>query len=443
MLGLLLTFALQLAPGFTEDMRQAARDLSPAYQGRASFLAVGDVESAEKVYLDALPPERVTAAHHYQMANAFVEEDPQFARVHFEKAFELAPDEPQILSAWAAQLHRAGRCESADEIYQRIVSGDWLARVQRVDCLVRLGRLSEAVEAWQWVSTNTPSLSKVFRAVPERIAAGEPRKQVRARLRRALAGGATQSIEELAFLDLVIENSSRRFEVDRLELEIDRQLIAAHLDPQSRRSRELWVVCDFWSALWERGFPAANEGEFPELFRPRMRELGWLEAGGDVPVHPLVARWATRALLESGLRKPGELLADWERALAARLEEGDAGAGDALLEIQRAAESPECARTEELLWSRAHELDAALALLDRRSGHVESGDALLRDALARFPNSAALCAVASECARREGKGESEALVREIAAGFQPPGAPELVDSAMTRLAVLLLAVRDR
>jgi len=178
-------------------------------------------------------------------------------------------------------------------------------------------------------------------------------------------------------------------------------------------------------------------GDLATAFGERVRELGWLEAGSDAPARPLVAQWATTALLESGLRKPGELLGDWERALTARLAEGETEAGLALLELQRAAGSPQVPETERLLWDKTHDLEAALALLRRRAERLEGSDPILRGALERYPHNATLCDLAGECARREGKGEREALARQISSGFQPPGDPDRVQEAFERLEALL------
>ncbi len=444
MLDLCLTLAALAAPDFNADQRQASMDYIPARQKVPLCYAVGDLEGAQKLFLDAVPEDKRTPAHYLMLGDAFNMLDPEFARTQHAKAFELLPEEPQIAQAWATELQRTGHCEEAEPIHARIAGAraDWLAPMQRIDCLVRAGHLEEALEAWR-TAHNQLSLSKIFRVLPDRIATGDTREHRRMVLRKAIAGGTTQGIEDLVFLDLMRPGGPRRFEVDRLELDTDRRLIAEHLDPASRRARELWSVCDFWVALWERGFPPGAAGDFAAKSGERMRELGWLEAGGDVPAQPLVARWATTALLESGLRKPAELLADWERALTARLEEGEAEAGQALLEIQRAADDPQAGETEQLLWDRAHDLEAVVALLGRRAERLESGDRVLRDALERYPGSVRLCVLASACARREGKGECEALRRQIAAGFQPPGSLEEVQAAFERLETLFAAGEHR
>jgi hypothetical protein len=444
MLGLLLILAAQGASTFAADLGQAVRDFIPARQKHELFLAQGDLEGAEQLWLACVPAEKRTAAHCFQLAEAFTLPDPPFARAQLARAYELAPDELQIAQAWATQLHRVGRLEEAESIYARVSAAgrDWYAGVQRVDCLVRLDRLEEAREAWRALR-NAAALPKAFRFVAERISSGDTREHRRALLRRSVAQAAGEGAEELAFLEFERPGNQGPFELERRELDTDRSLIQAHLDPQSRRSRELWVVVDFWAALAERGFPPASVGDFAASFAERMRELGWLEAGGEVPRHPLVLRWATTALLESGLREHEELLADWERALSARLEEGDVGAGRALHELQRSADLEAASQTDELLWARAHELEAARALLERREERLEPGDPLLRSALERYPDDVRLRMLAAGAARRAGKGEREALRRTIAAGYQPPGSFECVRAAFERLEQLASEVEGR
>jgi hypothetical protein len=442
MLGLLLTLALHAAKDFAADQLQATRDFQ---SGRAQLLPCvqrGDLEAAEKGFLELVPEEKRSAAHCLVLGDCFSLFDPEFSRQQHQRAFELAPDQPQVALAWAAELYRAGHCEEALPIYLRSAPTPWEGGLQRVDCLVRVGRLAEALEAWRTLHSS-PGVTKYFRMLPERLGPDGLRDQRRIRLRKALAGGASEGAEELAFTDLMHRIGERRFETDRMDFDSDRRLIGKQLPPESRRARELWTVCDFWFALWERGFPSASSGELAQKFGERMRELGWLEPGAEVPAHPLVARWATSALLESGLRKPEELLSDWERALAARLEQGEGDAGRALLEIQRAAGSAQASETEARLWSQAHDLEAALALLQSRQERLESSDALLRAALERFPHSAKLCAIASACARREGKGEREALVREVQACFVAPGDATIAQQAFERLEELQAAPERR
>ena len=441
---LLLTLAALTAPDFGDDWRQATLDYVPARQKLTGFLASGDLEGAEQSFLGLVPEEKRSAAHVLMLGDTFQSYDPEFARKQHAKAFELLPEEPQVAQAWALELHRAGRCAEAEVLYARQNSTrvDLFAGFSRVDCLVRTGQLAEALALWHSAS-DSQLLSKAFRVLPDRIGGGETREHRRLVLRQAIATGSSEGAEELVFHDLMRPSYLRRFEVERYELDLDRALITKNLDPQSRRSRELFAVCDFWGALAERGFPSANGSELATKLGERLRELGWLEAGSEPPAHALVLRWATSALLESGLRKPSELLSDWERALSARLEEGDAGAGRALLEIQLAAGSPQALEAEQLLWSMAHELEAALALLARRGERLESSDPVLRAALQRFPSDVRLCTLEAQCARREGKGEREALARQIAAGFQPPGSLEAVQSGFERLDALLATPERR
>jgi hypothetical protein len=444
MLALLLLLAAQGPPSFSTVQVQAARDYAPPLQRLSEFLATGDLPGAQALFLGSVAAEQRTAAHHLRLGDIFFALDPPFARAEHARAFELQPDETPVAYAWATELYRSGRCADAEPLFERVSgsSNNWLAALQRVDCLVRTGRLAEALEAWRALR-DWQGLAKALRTLPERVGPGDTRAHRRLALRQALAAGSSERAEELVFLEFSRPGGPRPYELERGELEIDRRLVAAHLDPASRRARELGAVCDFWTMLAERGFPPASAGDFAARFGERLRELGWLDAGSEVPGHPSVARWAATLLLESGLRRPSELLADWERALSAQLEEGELEAGRALLEIQRAAGSGQPDETEQLLWDRAHDPDAALALLTRRAERLEAGDPVLRAALERSPGDVRLCALASDCARREGKGEREALARTIAAGFQPPSSPERVRSAFERLEQLLAAGEGR
>src|SRR5258706_8279814 len=113
MLDLCLTLAALAAPDFNADQRQARMDYIPARQKVPLCYAVGDLEGAQKLFLDAVPEDKRTPAHYLMLGDAFNMLDPEFARTQHAKAFELLPEGPQTPQAWATELQGPGTSEEA------------------------------------------------------------------------------------------------------------------------------------------------------------------------------------------------------------------------------------------------------------------------------------------------------------------------------------------
>ncbi len=443
MLPAVLSLALFLAPDFAADQRRAAMELLPARQALAELFAVGDLAGAEQRLLEAVPEDKRTAAHCLQIGDIFAGLDPAFSRRMHARAYELAPDERAVQVEWAIELQRAGFLAQAEAVYAAVRSPELDPRLGALHalCLLRLERDGEALAVWERARSSR-ALPKLVRHLGQRLAAGITRERRRLDLRAEIRAGALEGAEELVFLELVHDGSAG-MEFERAELERDRALLDGRLDPASRRARELWTVADFWRGLAERGILAPARSEPARALAAAVAELGWLEAGGEPPRNGFTLEQALPALLDAEIASPEELLACWQHPLASRLEAGDAAAGRALCALQRAAQSPALAETQELAWRGVHEAMAAAELLERRGARVEPNDPLLVEALAAHPESLRLCRVAREAARRTGQGERAALRREIQAAFTPPGDAAAAEQGFARLGELCAADEQR
>lgn len=443
MLALVLSLLPLHRADFSADQRRAALELSAARQALPELLAAGDLAAAEQRFVSAVPAEKATAAHWLQIGDVFAGLDPAFSMRMHGRAYELAPGERPVEVEWAIELHRAGYLPQAAAVYAAIPdrAGDPRVSLLEAECLVRLERDAEAVQAW----TRLPeprAATRLLRHLAERLATGPSDDRRRLELRTAIRSGALEGAEELVFLEIARAQPGT-LELERAELERDRALLAARLDPAARRTRELWAVADYWAALATQGLVVPAGSAPARTLAAAVEELGWLAPGGEPPRNGFTLEQALPALLESEIAGAEELLVLWQRTLASRLEGGDAAAGRVLCELQRASGSAELMQSQSALWRLARDERAAVELLRARGTKLGPGDELLLSALAVHPRSVGLAELARAAAERAGKGVRAALRREILAAFSPPGDPQAAERAFTRFARLCAAEERR
>lgn len=443
MLALCLCILPLLAADFAADQRRAALELAAARQALPELFAAGDLALAEQRLVSSVPADKPSAAHWLQIGDIFAGLDPAFSMRMHGRAYELAPDERAIQVEWAIELQRAGFLAQAAAVYAAIPAREGDARVAllEAECLVRLERDEEAVQAWNRVR-QSPAATKLLRFLAQRISSEVTHERRRLDLRAAIRAGTLEGAEELVFLEIA-RTGPGQMELERAELERDRALLAAHLDPAARRMREMWAVADYRAALVLQGIVVPAGSQPAHALGAAVDELGWLEPGGEPPRNAFVLEEALPALLETGLVGSEELLALWERTLASRLEGGEAAAGRALCVLQAATGRRELGETQAALWRLARDEQAAVELLRARASKLEPEDELLVAALAAHPRSQGLCGLAREAAERTGKGLRAALRREIAAAFAPPGNAQAAEHAFTQLAELCAADERR
>lgn len=383
MLTLLVTTLLALSD-FKSDLERASNAYNAVQERTEKALIDADLAAAQKLFLDAVPEKERTAAHCFVLGNLWFDMDPAFAFTQHERAYALAPKEPDVQLEWALSLHRRGRHAEADAVYgsMTIDDDDQLQQVQswRADCLARTGHYAAAAASWKLARSHgqREHIDHGF----DWIYGPEDPMARRARILGELRAGNTANAEELLLGDVIWEREDEHYFVKYTYMEHDGPIVIEKLGKDSERAKDLSAIVDFLFLDWEQRFPRRDDAVPTVKLRKAAAERHWVGEGARLPESSRVARCVLDALIDTGERP--EVLLKWHQedlVKRASTPAGDPQALDALQRLARLAKSPERSK-----WR----------------------------ALAK-PDAASLARSAVEEARRAKQPRAELLVRQIAA----------------------------
>ncbi|MGH7150852.1 MAG: tetratricopeptide repeat protein, partial [Planctomycetota bacterium] len=406
----------------------------------------GPCEEASRALIEVVPEKERTPAHNLLLGNLLSSIDAGLSRRFHRLAYEARPEEPLVLVEWALELHRAGSHAEAEALYREFLEGRGAGHPRfhalRADCLLRLGRIEEGLEAWK-------------RSEPGRFSAeieeslswidGDPSPWTRrCALFAEIRAGKTDRIETLILLDLRWD--SKRGDQAPIEVLLPRDLALAKgtLGAESRRFRLLDLLArapNGPSPESPEALPAGRNVEVLERFlreeekesptsRPisrgdlevQLRSLRVLGPGPALPESSATARALLQRVLDLGLASPERLLLDFEAPLRERTDRGpgDAEALALLEALYERTGNPRLAEVERIGWEKHADPRFAASVLSRRLETLRSDDPLLERALREFPEEPRVLSLAVECARREGRPLRDLLARQVLARFRRP-----------------------
>lgn len=433
---LMATTALAFAPAqaydFNQDLAAARAACEKVGEENRARLAEGELAEATKAWLDALPEEKRSAAQCLALGDVLFPIDAaQSSKLH-EKALALAGDEPLVMSAWARELHRARKYAEAEKLYATMVTKGHpdvlVLHGLHADCLMHLGRIEEAIAAWDAARATQShvDIEKSARAIY-----GGPGLDVqRCGMLQAIQGGDLSKLEPLLLLDLSWERFGEAMISNRKYVTHDRALGASLLGKDTRRYRELDYLVAARLANEPRA-PASPEStpgpaEDPSGLGPSPIERGGRQLGlvgyGEkhLPYDSRVTAGAFELLFMDGAVIASEFI-EWfgkELTERAKSKDGDVEACELLCRLYADAKLKEkAAELDALGWERYKDARFAVRLLAARGDKLESSDPVLKTALETPPGDGRILSFAIDCARREKKPLAELLQRKILAGF--------------------------
>src|SRR5262245_49824874 len=139
------------AAEFTARVREVGKAYDLQEEKSGSLLLEGECGKANQALLDVVPEERRTPAHDFVLGNLLFRLDPAASYRLHERAHRGEPRHPFVVLEWALEQHRARRFAEAEALYAQFlaIAPDPKVLALRSDCLLRLGRLAEAVAAWE------------------------------------------------------------------------------------------------------------------------------------------------------------------------------------------------------------------------------------------------------------------------------------------------------
>jgi len=409
------------SPDFAADVQAAHRLYEPVLDANQALLRDGKFAESNQALFDLVPEKQRTAAHWFLLGNLVFQLD--FAKSYelHQKAYELAPGESMTQYEWAIERHRKREYAEADALYAKLTAQpgktDPRAHAFRADCLLHLGKLSEAVAEWKAADLRNrhTSVEQGFSWIY-----GKPHPIVeRARLLNAARAPKAEKSEQIAALEsLILLDLEWRTDWWNARpkpeyLASDLALAASVLGADSPRQHQLALLVE----LTPKDDDLGLDRMAPE-FKDRLRKKR--VAGADVLLaeNTFVAGRLLDMVVTSRAATPAELLGWYGKTLRARVDAtpGDAKALEILAALyEKGEKSAELAALEELGWKKFGSVSCAYGILRRKGDAITSDDPLLKAALAKFPDDQTLRGVAVGCAANEEKGEREAVAAYLEA----------------------------
>jgi len=146
-------FLLRAAPAadFQEELIQASTALQSIQERLEEQLHEGKLAQANQQLLNAFPKAKRTPAETLALGNMFYGLDARLSYALHKDVAQQLPNEPLVLLEWAMEQHRAGEYAGALAAYDKYSKAHREfapAHGLAADCLIRLGRTSEASARW-------------------------------------------------------------------------------------------------------------------------------------------------------------------------------------------------------------------------------------------------------------------------------------------------------
>jgi tetratricopeptide (TPR) repeat protein len=151
-LPLLLAMLLAPSQDIKTEMTAVYERLKPALESAQKLANEGKLDEGNAALLETFPEATRTPVQALMLGNVIWANDPKISYALHKVAFEKLPNQPDAQLEWAMEQHRAGDYAGAVETYSKYSAAApeyAIAWGLAADCLVRLGRDRDAVQAWK------------------------------------------------------------------------------------------------------------------------------------------------------------------------------------------------------------------------------------------------------------------------------------------------------
>jgi tetratricopeptide (TPR) repeat protein len=395
---------------FEEEVKAVSKQHAPDIQKASSLAARGEVEAGNRQLL-ALTEEDKSPAMAFVIANLLYKMDPQVSYDLHRKVYETQPEEPNVNLEWAMEHHRRGEYAEAIPLYQKFIASRPGSQYSALlaECLLREGKLKEAVAAWG-AAGHPRQHTDIDFAICEihgEIAA----LRRRADLLQRLGKGEGQVAEKLIDLDLHMDRDWWNSGPSQRGLEQDLPLIEKALGSNSER----YKVIRCWVNIAKVTDPQ------PADITTELKRNGLIVAGGKLPGESLVAARLIAIVQDNKIETDGQLFERFGKELLARAKSaaGDAEALNILCALSMGGQTADrLAEYDRYGYERYGEfrfLGSLLAYLGTK-GKLTADSPELKAALEKFSDNSLVHQMAIRCAGEE-KVTKEMLVAAIKAEY--------------------------
>ena len=396
--------------GFENEVRAIA-DKHHADLEKISAVAMsGDVETANKQLLDMTRKDESVALA-FVVANMLYKMDPQASYDLHKKVYEARPDERTCALEWAMERHRKGEYAEAIPLYQKFLASKAATQYNALlaECLIRQGKLREAVDAWQ-AAEHPHQHTGIDFAICEIHGDLSPLRR-RGDLILRLKKGDPQAPEKLIDQDLHMDQDWWNGEISKDALAQDLPLVEKTLGSESARFRE--IQC--WVNI------ASQEEPQADAVKAELKKANLILDAGKLPENSLVAGRLIGTVVAQKIETSEQLFQRFEKTLSARAksEAGDVEALNILSGLSVGEKTMDrLAEYDRYGWDRYGDFRFAGSLLGGLAAQEKltaySPD--LKKALKQFPESGIVNQFAMQCAG-ENNITKEMLVSAIESEF--------------------------
>jgi tetratricopeptide (TPR) repeat protein len=280
----------------------------------------GELKESNQRLMEILRKDPSTAMD-VVIANMLYKVDRETSYALHKKAYQAEPDDRATILEWAMEQQRKGEYADAASLYQKylkIVPQDVTKQALLADCLVRTGKLREAVQAW-----NSADLRKYHNAIDFDICEiYGPVSPVRRRedLLAVIRGGDNSVFEKLIYLDINFDRDWWNSEVNYSTLKLDLKFAATKLGQETQRYKDLEIY----------GKLAATEEVNAQTLKDNLTKAGLIIGEKSrLPGSSLIAQELVEKVIRCELETREQLLKKYEKELLSRAK-SNPGDPDAL-----------------------------------------------------------------------------------------------------------------
>jgi len=383
-LFLVVAAAPCLAADFATDAK-AWYDQHTAVFEEAAKLSAEGYPAAGNEMLVTLADEDGSPLAAYMVANILYDSDPAASyRLHL-RAFQAWPQEPAVTLEAALEQHRRGEYAAAVFNYRHVLATGKGPQYSALlaDCLVRTGRLKEAVEAWS--QAHHPTYHAAIDAAICSIYGPLAPIQRRGDLIAKIEAGDLTKFTDLILLDLTFDTDWWSAKVYDEGLDQDLKRASQSLGRKDPRYQAL--------ALYAK-LARRNEKKPAEVQQALLEAKLVIGPDAGLPADSRIARALCELAVTAKLTTPANLWAAYETTLRTRLETQDRDALHLLCWLAAANRNPVLGSLNQLGWEEWN--DTAFAgsfMIDlfRDKKLTSPDDSQLMAALAVSPDNATLC----------------------------------------------------
>lgn len=392
LIGMVPLLAFGQKVSFYDEVVSLTEANATKFESISKIAGEGEVAKANGM-LAKLADESKDPAMIFIVANMLYGADPAKSYQLHKKVYEALPDEKLVNLEWAMERHRKGEYPEAATLYGKYLELEPLdvkCNALLADCLLRSGKMKEAVEKWNAAKHGQNHVSIDF-AIFE-IYGGPLPLQRWGDLSAKINAGKTELIEQLLWLDMNWDQNWWNKSVNQHRLSTDSKMAEKILGSENQR------------LLDAKCYIKLKTGDLDTAsIKAAMLKAGVIIGDkGRLPANSKIASGLIEIALENNFESRTQIIDRFGNLLLerAKSKEGDSEALNILCYLSIKNDREKLAEYDRYGWERYHEARFAGSLLAGmiRTKELKLSSPELKQALADFPENGVIAMIQLELA---------------------------------------------